>query len=110
MTLAATYSQVLGTVIFMLLFPSDHIQEAAAVTLDSTRRGSEKVTNLPRVSVPELGLKQFHLTCRLELSHRPTNCPYLLQSQVKRNNNKTHYPRIIHYPPIILPTLSTHGE
>lgn len=96
MTLAATYLQVLGIVIFMLLFPSDHIQEAAAITLDSTLRGSEKVHNLPRVPVPELGLKQFHLTCRLELSHRPTNCPYLLQSQVKRNNNKTHPPCIIH--------------
>ena len=54
------------------------------------------MSNLPRAQVPELGLKQFQLTCRLELSHHPTNCPYLLQSQVKRNNNKTRPPRIIH--------------
>lgn len=42
MTFAATNSQVLGIVIFMLLFPSDHIQEVAAVTLDYMEKAQRR--------------------------------------------------------------------
>ena len=98
MTFAATNSQVLGTGIFTLLFPSDHIQEVAAVTLDSTRRRLREGERLAQGPGARAGIEAVPTDLQARAFTPPHKLPVFTpkpsQEEQQQNPSSPHYPRM----------------